>query len=179
MSFVTAWTAISAQHLTVCNAIRSAGKNTALMIDLFGGGNPGSLGTNGGLTVRNLCLCDQRHLTPCFPDWFARYSAGRLALKNTLATAVSQAELSGSADRIIPALFSESGNSPNGSSVDPGGVETVAAVILRAANCGPPPAANYQYGAIHETGYPPYYRPHPSRCARLWCGDHCRWQLRT
>ena len=67
MSFVTAWTAISAQHLTVCNAIRSAEKNTALMIDLFGGGNPGSLGTNGGLTVRNLCHCDQRHLTPLFP----------------------------------------------------------------------------------------------------------------
>ena len=67
MSFVTAGTAISAQHLTACNAIRSAGKNTALMIDLFGGGNPGSLGTDGGLTVRNLCLDDQRHVTPLLP----------------------------------------------------------------------------------------------------------------
>lgn len=52
MSFVTAVTAISAQHLTACNAIRSAGKITALMIDLVGGGNSGSLGINGGLTVR-------------------------------------------------------------------------------------------------------------------------------
>jgi hypothetical protein len=52
MSFVTVGTAISAQRLTACNAIQSAGKNTALMIDLFGGGNPGSLGANGGLTVR-------------------------------------------------------------------------------------------------------------------------------
>jgi hypothetical protein len=110
MSFVTAGTAISAQHFTTCNVIRSAGKNTALVIDLFGGGNPGSL---------------------------------------------------------------------NGSSVDPGGVETVPAVILPAANCGPPPAANYQHGVIHENGYLPSYRPHPSRCARLSCGDHCRWRLRT
>lgn len=52
MSFVTTGTAISAEHFTACNAIRSAGKNTALMIDLFGGGNRGSLGTSGGLTVR-------------------------------------------------------------------------------------------------------------------------------
>ena len=56
MSFVTAGTAIAAQHLTAYNAIRSAGKNTVLMMDLFGGGNPGSLGTNGGLTLRTHAL---------------------------------------------------------------------------------------------------------------------------
>jgi hypothetical protein len=168
MSFVTAGTAISAQHLTVCNAIRSAGKNTALMIDLFGGGNPGSRGTNAGVTVHNLCLYDQRHVTLLFPRLVRRVFRGPAGARKKCSR---HRGLTGGAERQRRAdhsgAFQRAGNSPNGSSVDPSRVETVAAVILRAANRGPAPAANYQYGGIHENGYLPYYRTHPSRCARL------------
>jgi hypothetical protein len=82
-------------------------------------------------------------------------------LENTLATVVWQAEQSGSADRIIPALSASLVTRRMAPAWIRAGVETVAAVILRAANGGPAPAANYQHGVIHENGYLPYYRTHP------------------
>jgi hypothetical protein len=82
-------------------------------------------------------------------------------LENTLATVVWQAEQSGSADRIIPALSASLATRRMAPAWIRAGVETVAADILRAVNGGLAPAVNYQHGGIHENGYLPYYRTHP------------------
>jgi hypothetical protein len=92
MSFVTAGTTIAAQHLTACNAIRSAGKNTALHDESVRRRQSRFAWHQWRVDAPNLCLDDQCHVTPLFPRLVRQVFRVPAGLENTIATVVSQAE---------------------------------------------------------------------------------------
>lgn len=145
MSYQDGGPLISAQHLATYNAIRSTGSNAILMMDPFGGGNPGSLGTSGGLTPGAYSGMNDVVWDLHYYNWASGMSNDQNAIAAMLDTMIGQAQQIKSADGIIPVIIGEYGDSSAGNSVDPGGAETVAAVIS-AGNQGKHGSAAWTWG---------------------------------
>jgi hypothetical protein len=127
---------ISAQHLATYQAIRNAGNNTILMMDYFGGGNPGAIGAGYGVTVSTYANMTNVVWDYHFYGWIVGTGDTN---QNDINAALLGSSGGGSgilacqsvqsADGLVPVIVGEFGNSTTGSSVDPNGPQVVSAVL--------------------------------------------------
>lgn len=127
--------AISAQYQATYNAIRGQGNNNPLMLNYYGGGNPGSVGAGFGLTSSTFAGMHNIVWDLHFYGWPFASNNNQTFINNYLAGSVSggygiaAAQTIQSADGIVPVIVGEFGNSASGGSVDFNGAQVVQAVL--------------------------------------------------
>jgi len=128
---------ISAQHLATYNAIRGTGNNAILMMDPFGGGNPGSLGSNGGLTASAYANMTNVVWDLHFYGWVvpgkssdpATIKAALMGSAGSSSGIAAAQTITGAGGQPIPVVIGEFGDSTDGETVDPNGPQVVDAVV--------------------------------------------------
>ena len=121
---------IEDQELATYNAIHGAGSNAILMLELYGGGNPGTIGIPGGMTDGDYANMSNVAFDLHFYGWAVNYSTDPGTISNYLKSAVQQAQtLTGAGGSTIPVIIGEFGNATDGSTMDPDGTQVVAAVL--------------------------------------------------
>lgn len=118
---------ISSEHAAVYKAVRGAGNNNPIMLDLMGGGVPNALtvGINASAYASMTNVVWDFH---CY-NWIVNYSTDQATIEAKLKDTTAQVQQITSADGKMPVIIGEYGDSTSGNSPDPGGKETVAAVI--------------------------------------------------
>ena len=134
-SYGSSEAAISAQEQATYNAIRGAGSNAVIMNELYGGGNPGTIGNGFGMTPSTYA-----NMTNIVWDfhaygWDSNYSTDQATVTNALLGSVSggygiaAAQTIHSADGVVPVIVGEFGDLTVGNNVDPNGPQEVNAVL--------------------------------------------------
>jgi cellulase (glycosyl hydrolase family 5) len=127
--------AITTQEVATYNAIRGVGNNSMIMMELDGGGNPGSIGADFGMTASAYTSMTNIAWDLHYYGWASNYSTDQATVTADLLGSASggygiaAAQTITSADGIVPTIVGEFGDSTNGSSVDPNGTQVVSAVV--------------------------------------------------
>jgi hypothetical protein len=116
---------ITGEQVAVYNAVRNAGNNNPVGLQLLGGGNPGFLSA---MNVDAYSSMTNTFLAPHFYDWLAKYSTDPGTIAAALQGEISQAQTITSADGTMPVIIDEYGDSTDGTHIDAGGSATVDAV---------------------------------------------------
>ncbi len=116
--------AISAQEQATYQAIRGAGNNAPIMMELLGGGNPGTIGAGAGMTASTYANMTNIVWDLHYYGWAAGNNPGQ-----TLQTLIGQAQTIQSRDGIVPVIVGEFGNSTTGNGIDGNGQAVVQAVV--------------------------------------------------
>ena len=127
--------AISVQEQATYNAIRGTGSNAIIMNELYGGGNPGTVGAGFGMTPST--YANMTNIVWDFHSygWDSNYSIDQAAVTAALMGSASggygiaAAQSIHSADGLVPVIMGEFGDSTIGSSVDANGTQVVNAVL--------------------------------------------------
>lgn len=133
---------ISAQHLATYNAIRGTGSKAILLMNYFGGGNPGSVGAGFGLTSNTYQPMTNVAWDLHFYGWVSKFQADMpTALAGNVGhgMGIAAAQTIKSADGVMPVLIGEFGDSSDGSNRDANWQQVISAVV----NSG------YGYAAWH------------------------------
>jgi hypothetical protein len=116
---------ISGEQIAVYNAVRNAGNNNPVGLQLLGGGDPGFLSA---MSVDAYSSMTNTFLAPHFYNWLAKYSTDPGTIAAALQSEISQAQTITSADGTMPVIIDEYGDSTDGTHTDAGGSATVDAV---------------------------------------------------
>ncbi len=133
-SYGGAESAIATQEAAIYAAIRGAGSSTILMMDLMGGGNPGTIGAGFGMTPSTYASMTNIVWDFHFYGWDSGYSTDQGTVNAALAGSASAgdgiqaAQTITSADGIVPVIIGEYGDSTDGQSVDANWVQVITAV---------------------------------------------------
>jgi hypothetical protein len=126
--------AISTQEAAIYGAIRGTGSNTIIMMELMGGGNPGTVGAGFGMTPSTYASMTSIVWDFHFYGWDSGYGTDQATVNAALAGSASAgdgiaaAQTITSADGIVPVLIGEYGDSTDGQNVDPNWTQVLAAV---------------------------------------------------
>jgi poly(3-hydroxybutyrate) depolymerase len=121
---------ISDQELATYNAIRSTGSNAILMLELYGGGNPGTIGIPGGMSDADYASMSNVAWDLHFYGWSVNFSTDAGTISAAIAADVQQAQtITAAGGSTIPVIIGEFGNSTSGATVDPDGSQVVQAVL--------------------------------------------------
>ena len=123
-SYGAAEAAITTQEVATYQAIRGAGNNAPILMELYGGGNPGTIGAGAGMTVSSYASMTNIIWDLHYYGWAAGSDPAQ-----TLQTAIQQAQTIPSADGTVPVIVGEYGNSTSGDGTDANGAAVVQAVI--------------------------------------------------
>jgi hypothetical protein len=140
-SYGSAEAAISTQEAAIYSAIRGAGSNTLIMMELMGGGNPGTVGAGFGMTPSTYALMTNIVWDLHFYGWAANYSTDPATVNAALlgsassGTGIQAAQTITSADGLVPVLIGEYGDSTDGESVDANADEVITAVETSGYGC--------------------------------------------
>jgi hypothetical protein len=119
--------ALSAWQLSTYQAIRNAGNNSVVMLELNGWGDPASMGE--GYTASAYSQMYNVVWDLHYYGWLTGYSTDQAKNDAFLAAAVQQAQTFTSSGGVkIPVFIGEYGNSTDGNTPDPNGSQAVAAV---------------------------------------------------
>ena len=120
---------IEPQEQAIYQAIRGTGSNAILMLELYGGGNPGTIGIPGGMTEAPINTMSNVAWDLHFYGWAVNYSTDQTTVNAALASNIQQAQtITGAGGATIPVIIGEFGNSTDGSTMDPDGSQVVTAV---------------------------------------------------
>lgn len=126
--------AISTQEAAIYSAIRGTGNNTIIMMELMGGGNPGTIGAGFGMTPSTYSSMTNIVWDFHFYGWDSGYSTDQATVNAALLGSASAgqgilaAQTITSADGLVPVLIGEYGNSTDGQNIDPNWVQVITAV---------------------------------------------------
>lgn len=128
--------ALSTWHQATYTAIRNTGANNIIMVDLPGGGNPGTYGTGNGMT--SSVYAGMRNIVWDFHQYGWVYggqtgSVSAASMAASMLTNIAEAQTITSADGKIPVICGEYGISTDGQGLDVSGTQLCQAVQ---ANCG-------------------------------------------
>lgn len=121
---------VSAWELQTYNAIRGAGNNSIILLEIVGW--PGAW--NNSMNPSDFAGMHNTVWDTHFYGWVPRYSTDQATVDQALADEIAGAQQIPSADGTMPAMIAEYGNSTAGDQIDPNGEQTVAAVITAGAN---------------------------------------------
>jgi hypothetical protein len=117
--------ALSTWQQQTYNAIRSAGNTSPIMVEM----NCDTSGCGAGYTPSAYAGMTNIIWDMHYYNWLSGYSSDQTAISNVITQNGKSAQRITSADGTVPVLIGEYGNSTSGTSIDPGAVEAVAAVI--------------------------------------------------
>ena len=120
--------ALSTWQQQTYNAIRNAGNNSPIMMELVGGGNPGTIGAGAGMTVSDYASMNNIIWDLHYYGWVSSYSTNQSTVDASLASAVSAAQTITSANGKVPVIIGEYGPSTDGTNTDPNGNQVLQAV---------------------------------------------------
>ena len=120
--------ALSTWQQQTYNAIRNAGNNSPIMMELVGGGNPGTIGAGAGMTVSDYASMTNIIWDLHYYGWVSGYSTSQSAVDASLASAVSAAQTIPDANGTVPVIIGEYGPSTDGMNTDPNGNQVLQAV---------------------------------------------------
>jgi hypothetical protein len=148
---------ISMQQTANYNAIRDAGNNSPIMMEVYGDYNTGQLvvGAGHGLTTSSYAgmhgIIWDFHVYNGLPHFTLgdgiSYSTNPSQLDAMIANYIGQCQTIRSADGIVPVIIGEYGPATDGQNVDPGGTQTVSAVLRSGFGSA---AWNWQSGAAED-----------------------------
>jgi hypothetical protein len=133
-AYGSAEAAISTQEAAIYSAIRGTGNGTIIMMELMGGGNPGTIGAGFGMTPSTYASMTGIVWDFHFYGWDSGYSTDQATVNAALLGSASSgdgilaAQTIPSADGVVPVLIGEYGNSTDGQNVDPNWVQVLTAV---------------------------------------------------
>jgi hypothetical protein len=126
--------AISTQEAAIYGAIRGAGSGTIVMMELMGGGNPGTIGAGFGMTPATYASMTNIVWDLHFYAWVAGDSSDPATVSAALigsasaGQGVAAAQTIPSADGTVPVRIGEYGNSTDGQNIDADWVPVIDAV---------------------------------------------------
>jgi len=120
---------ITAQEVATYNAIRGAGNNSIIMMEVYGGGVSQLMGTSGGQIVGSYAFMKNIVWDVHYYDWPSGYSAVQAEVDSVLAALIGLAQQITSADGKVPVIIGEYGDSTDGKAVDGGWKEVITAVV--------------------------------------------------
>ncbi|HEY6461160.1 MAG TPA: cellulase family glycosylhydrolase, partial [Polyangiaceae bacterium] len=121
---------LTAEQVSNYQAIRGAGSNAIVMMEVLGDYSTGSLtvGAGHGLVASSYAGMSNIVWDFHYYNWLSGYSADVGTNANLLASYIAQSQTIASADGTVPVLIGEYGISTDGTNVDPGGDATCVAV---------------------------------------------------
>ena len=119
---------VSGWELATYNAIRGAGNNNPILLEIVGW--PGAW--NNAMTPSDFAGMHNTIWDPHFYGWVARYATDQATVDQALADEIAAVQQIPSADGKMPVIIAEYGNSTDGSTIDPNGAQVVTSV----ANAG-------------------------------------------
>lgn len=126
--------AITTQEVAIYNAIRGAGNNNIVLMELPGGGNPGTIGAGFGMTVSSYATMSNIVWDLHYYGWVSGMSTDQptvnAALQGSVAAGqgIVAAQTIQSADGLVPVIIGEYGNSTDGNTVDANATQVINAV---------------------------------------------------
>jgi hypothetical protein len=128
--------AVTDQEVATYEAIRGTGSQTIILMELNGGGNPGSVGAGFGMTESAYARMTNIVWDLHFYGWGSKYSTDDAAVIASLKGSrrggygIEAAQsITGPDGSKIPVLIGEFGDSTDGSKIDPNGTQVVNAVL--------------------------------------------------
>jgi hypothetical protein len=128
--------AITDQQVATYDAIRDTGNQTIILLELNGGGNPGSVGAGFGMTESAYARMTNIVWDLHFYGWGSKYSTDPATVAASLAGSrrdgygiAAAQSITGPGGAKIPVIIGEFGDSTDGTKVDPNGIEVVDAVL--------------------------------------------------
>jgi hypothetical protein len=128
--------AITTQQVATYEAIRGTGNQTIIMLELNGGGNPGSVGAGFGMTEAAYAKMTNVVWDVHFYGWGSKYSTDQAKVTESLmgstkggyGIAAAQS-IKGPGGALIPVIIGEFGDSTDGTKVDANGEQVITAVL--------------------------------------------------
>jgi hypothetical protein len=129
-------TGLSTWEQETYNAIRGAGNNNPIMMELPGGGDPGSTVSNYGMNPSVYASMSNIVLDAHFYGWGSGFSTNQQTVDSSLTSLVQGAQTITSANGTVPVIIGEYGPSTDGSSTDANSSEVLQAVQSSTATSG-------------------------------------------
>jgi hypothetical protein len=121
---------IEPQELAIYQAIRGTGSSAMLMLELYGGGNPGTIGIPGGMTQGPYSTMFDVAWDLHFYGWVVNHSTDPATISAAITASVQQAQtITAQGGNPIPVIIGEFGNTTGDAGVDLDGTQVVAAVL--------------------------------------------------
>ena len=120
--------ALSTWQQQTYDAIRNAGNNNPILMELVGGGNPGTIGAGAGMTASDYASMTNIIWDLHYYGWVSGYSTNQSTVDSALSSAVSAAQTITSANGTVPVLIGEYGPATDGTNTDPNGNQVLQAV---------------------------------------------------
>ena len=114
---------ISAEHQAVYNAIRGVGNNSMISLDALGAYTVNTLDPSAYSSMTNVSWDAHSY------NWMTNYSTDVGTNQARLQQEISELQTIHSGDGTIPVIVGEFGNATDGNTIDPGGTQTVQAVL--------------------------------------------------
>jgi hypothetical protein len=133
--------AISTQEAAIYEAIRATGNNTIIMMELMGGGNPGTVGAGFGMTPSTYASMTNIAWDYHFYGWISNYSTDQGTVNAALigspssGSGISAAQTITSGDGVMPVIIGEYGDSTTGETVDANWMQVITAVDSSGYGC--------------------------------------------
>ncbi len=140
-AYGSAEAAISTQEAAIYAAIRGTGSQTVILMELMGGGNPGTVGAGFGMTPSTYATMNNIVWDLHFYGWSADYSTDQATVNAALLGSASSgsgilaAQTIQSADGLVPVLIGEYGNSTDGVTIDANAAQVITAVETSGHGC--------------------------------------------
>ncbi len=128
--------AITVQQVATYEAIRGTGSQAIILLELNGGGNPGSVGAGFGMTESAYAKMSNIVWDVHYYGWGSKYSTNPAKVTAMLTGSaaggygIAAAQtITGAGGAIVPVIIGEFGDSTDGTKIDPNGTQVVDAVL--------------------------------------------------
>jgi len=127
--------AITVQQVATYDAIRGTGSQAIILLELNGGGNPGSVGAAFGMTASAYARMTNIVWDVHYYGWSSKFSTDPRAVNAMLTGSaeggygIEAAQTIRGAAGMVPVIIGEFGDSTDGTKVDPNGRQVVEAVL--------------------------------------------------